>query len=519
MPDTLVGGRDEPFDDGVRQFTLLLAKSRLDKKPSHPKCLRVLRHVSRNPHRGCGELAYDRRRRPWIGETVTTYSGGSPSSVHTTDFAYDGDQIALQFDKNMAGSVTATDLSHRYLSGPAVDRVLADERVTVQNGTLATGEVLYPLADAQGTVQDVAKLNDTTTAVVDHINYSSFGGVVSESDSSQGCLFKYAGRPTDTATGLENNRARIYSAALHRFLSEDPRYLTAGDTNVYRYCGDDPVNATDPSGLADAPLPVVVEPPPTQFQGATGDQDAYNYVHKVVEEVKRTSPDAIGLPTLSEEFAREHSGNMPGDVWNGKAPYRPSSEVLVSHLSNLGDLVSNGPITQRVAVLELGGHASHTESIHFGDKGSGTTAFLDTPLYEYVLDRSTLAEFVKRFKAIFPQDKKPALIVLLSCNLGNFTRMDNEKTGTSLVQALANETGVPVLSPGGFVEGQSFFSGPPPTVTKNYLGKSFIANFGDNTVPGMENQKVNRLAYESQNHKWYLTTPRITFRTEPLRIG
>ena len=208
---------------------------------------------------------YDVENR-WIGESVTTYSDGSPSSVQTRDFAYDGNQIVLQFGATSTPgspvSLTATDLSHRYLSGPAVDQVLADERVTLQNGALVTDEVLWTLADAQGTVRDVALLSGTTTAVADHITYSSFGGVVSESDPSQGCLFKYAGRPTDTATGLENDRARIYSAALRRFLSEDPTYLTAGDTNVDRYCRNDSVNATDPSGLQ--PVPSAPTPVPIQ---------------------------------------------------------------------------------------------------------------------------------------------------------------------------------------------------------------------------------------------------------------
>jgi RHS repeat-associated protein len=97
----------------------------------------------------------------------------------------------------------------------------------------------------------VAKLNGATTSVQDHITYTSFGTVVSESNPSQDCLFKYAGRPTDMKTGLENNRARIYDAALMRFISEDPTSLTAGDTNLDRYCGNDPVNATDPSGTVD----------------------------------------------------------------------------------------------------------------------------------------------------------------------------------------------------------------------------------------------------------------------------
>ena len=195
---------------------------------------------------------YDVENR-WIGETVTAYSGGSPTSVHTTDFAYDGNQIVLQFDATSTPgtsvSLTASNLSHRYLSGPAVDQVLADERVTLQNGALATDEVLWPLADAQGTVRDVAKLNGTSAAVVDHIIYNSFGGVVSESDPSQGCLFKSTGCPTDPATDIEFHYERPKIAGNVNWLKIDPKGLTSETTNLYGYCQDDPINVTDPSGL------------------------------------------------------------------------------------------------------------------------------------------------------------------------------------------------------------------------------------------------------------------------------
>ena len=76
--------------------------SRLGKKCWNARRRQGFGDVNRNLHWGSGELAYDRRRRPWIGESVTTYSDGSPSSVHTTDFAYDGNQIALQFDGTSA---------------------------------------------------------------------------------------------------------------------------------------------------------------------------------------------------------------------------------------------------------------------------------------------------------------------------------------------------------------------------------------------------------------------------------
>jgi len=53
----------------------------------------------------------------------------------------------------------------------------------------------------------------------------------------------------DRFTGLYNNRARWYDAGAGRFISEDPIGFAAGDANLYRYCGNSPTNATDPSGM------------------------------------------------------------------------------------------------------------------------------------------------------------------------------------------------------------------------------------------------------------------------------
>jgi RHS repeat-associated protein len=216
---------------------------------------------------------YDVENR-WIGETVTTYSDGSPSSVHTTDFAYDGNQIVLQFDGTSSPgspvSLTANNLSHRYVYGPAVDQVLADERVTLQNGTLATDEVLWPLADAQGTVRDVAKLTGTTAAVVDHVIYNSFGGVVSESDPSRGVLFKYTGCATDNNTDIEFHYQRPKIAGSVDWLKIDQSGFTSGTTNLSDYCANDPVNGTDPSGEAPPVIPGsgLVNGQPVQIVGA-----------------------------------------------------------------------------------------------------------------------------------------------------------------------------------------------------------------------------------------------------------
>jgi hypothetical protein len=44
-----------------------------------------------------------------------------------------------------------------------------------------------------------------------------------------------------------------YDPAVGRWLQQDPEEFDAGDANLYRYIGNDPVNATDPSGLFDEP--------------------------------------------------------------------------------------------------------------------------------------------------------------------------------------------------------------------------------------------------------------------------
>jgi RHS repeat-associated protein len=61
--------------------------------------------------------------------------------------------------------------------------------------------------------------------------------------------YRWAGREYDQETELHYLRARYYDPQLGRFLSEDPIGI-AGGVNLYEYAGDDPVNASDASGLS-----------------------------------------------------------------------------------------------------------------------------------------------------------------------------------------------------------------------------------------------------------------------------
>src|SRR2546423_5948560 len=46
-------------------------------------------------------------------------------------------------------------------------------------------------------------------------------------------------------------RNRFYHPNLGRFMQSDPIGFDAGDMNLFRYCGNDPVDRTDPTGLFD----------------------------------------------------------------------------------------------------------------------------------------------------------------------------------------------------------------------------------------------------------------------------
>lgn len=179
------------------------------------------------------EETYDIFNR-WISRTVDPDGDAGSTPLEETYFVYDGTQIALEFDGD-----DAADLSHRYLWGPAVDHLLADED--------AGGDVRWALTDHQGTVRDVAEYDagtDTTT-VENHNTFDSFGKKTSQSSAAHDVLFGYTGRAFDKATGLQNNWHRWLKDG--RWLSED--WIEDDLQNSYRYVENSSQNHTDSTGL------------------------------------------------------------------------------------------------------------------------------------------------------------------------------------------------------------------------------------------------------------------------------
>ncbi|TVR54394.1 MAG: tandem-95 repeat protein, partial [Puniceicoccaceae bacterium] len=110
-----------------------------------------------------------------------------------------------------------------------------------------SGLVHWYLGDEQGTIREVA---DAAGVIVDRIAIDSFGNLLNRTQPDLYQRHYLTGQIFDFATGLYFLNARHYDPDLGRFISVDPIGFAGGDTNLYRYANNDPVNFMDPSGLS-----------------------------------------------------------------------------------------------------------------------------------------------------------------------------------------------------------------------------------------------------------------------------
>lgn len=80
------------------------------------------------------------------------------------------------------------------------------------------------------------------------MDYNEWGKVLS--DTNPGYQpFGFAGGLYEQHTGLVRFGARDYDSETGRWISKDPILFAGGDTNLYGYVANDPVNFIDPTGL------------------------------------------------------------------------------------------------------------------------------------------------------------------------------------------------------------------------------------------------------------------------------
>jgi RHS repeat-associated protein len=167
-----------------------------------------------------------------------------PESNPATYFYYEGWNLIQE------GSSFANPTKN-YVHGARVDEIVKQIRLTDMWER-------YFHYDARGhcTLQ-----TDTGGNIVEQYEYDAFGtpycfdgGGHDTGYSQWGNRFLFTGREWLSDLKLYDYRNRLYQPELGRFMQPDPKEFGAGDYNLYRYCHNDPVNKSDPFGLAVPPV-------------------------------------------------------------------------------------------------------------------------------------------------------------------------------------------------------------------------------------------------------------------------
>jgi RHS repeat-associated protein len=144
-------------------------------------------------------------------------------------FVYDGAEAAAELDTSGA-------IQNRYVMGDGADEVLVDYAGS------GTASRRFLSTDERGSV---ISLTDSSGALIGIDTYDEYG---KPGAANQG-RFQYTGQKWLSEIGAYDYKARVYLPHLGIFAQTDP-VGPVDSPNLYGYVGDEPINRTDPLGLA-----------------------------------------------------------------------------------------------------------------------------------------------------------------------------------------------------------------------------------------------------------------------------
>ncbi len=193
------------------------------------------------------------------GSDMTTYdysSRGELLEVQLPDgriLSYEHDPLGRRIVKRIDGTIVAKYLWQGLTKLLAIyddsDNLIqrfeyADGRMPV---AMAQAGITYYLAyDQVGTIKVVTDASGNTVKQVD---YDAFGNIITDTNTTLTIPFGFAGGLRDPDTELVRFGYRDYDPDTGRWTAKDPIFFAGGDTNLYGYVLNDPVNLIDPYGL------------------------------------------------------------------------------------------------------------------------------------------------------------------------------------------------------------------------------------------------------------------------------
>lgn len=272
------------------------------------------------------------------------------------------DYIVDPFNRRVGKKIGATNVNYRYLyenqyriaaqlTGPGVVQKLFTyaTSVNVPDYMTISGVRYRIIKDQVGSPRLVVKSTDGS--IQQQIEYDDLGKILS--DTNPGFQpFGFAGGIYDAPSKLVKFGARDYDAETGRWTTKDPLLFGGGDTNLFGYVENDPINFIDPDGEMKLPadpggLPPGWAPDPTH-KDPNGERWRYKDTDRYLDYHKGKPNGSRGgnqkLDHWHDSKDGRHKPLLPGDEVSDPEEPCPNPGSGVKFQPNTGPYMPPFPI-------------------------------------------------------------------------------------------------------------------------------------------------------------------------------